>query len=127
MQPKGQDIAQAIRDWTKEEIKSSPSRSYELGRFLFGVSVGTVGIVSAIAKLGQSQSLGLGYRISLISFALSILVALEKARPRNWMLDGKTNLFDEHQRIINRGIRYTVAWFIFWFIAFAVGLYSAMR
>lgn len=126
MRPKGDDIAQAIRDWAKDEVISSPSRSYELGRFLFGVSVGTIGIISALAKLGPAQVLNLHYKLSLICFALSILVALNMARPRNWKLDGETNLFEEHKRIINKGIRRTVIWFILWFIGFVLGLYGVM-
>jgi hypothetical protein len=126
MRPKGEEIAQAIRDWVKDEIKASPSRSYELGRFLFGVSVGTIGIVSAIAKLEQNEALATGYKLSLVVFSISILVALNMARPRNWRIDGDTNLFDEHKRIIARGIRHTIVWFIFWFSGFALGLYSVM-
>jgi hypothetical protein len=126
MRPTGEEIAQAIKDWVKDEIKASPSRSYELGRFLFGVSVGTVGIISAIAKIGPNQPFSIGYKLCLVCFSLSILVALNMARPRNWKIDSDTNLFDEHKRLIDRGIRHTIVWFIVWFSGFALGLYSVM-
>ena len=126
MKPKGEEIAQGIKDWVKDEIKSSPSRSYELGRFLFGVSVGTVGMFAAIEKLGSAPSFDWWFKLSLVFFSASILFSLNMARPRNWKLNGETNLFDEHRRIINRGIRHTVIWFIAWAVGFGLGMYSVM-
>ena len=126
MKPKGEEIAQGIKAWMADEIKSSPSRSYELGRFLFGVSVGTVGMFAAIEKLGANPSFDRWFKLSLLFFSASMLSSLNMARPRNWRLNGETNLFDEHKRIIDRGIRHTIIWFITWAVGFGLGIYRIM-
>ena len=126
MNPTGKDVTEAIKGWMNEEVKSSPSRSYELGRFLFSVSVGTISAFAAIEKLSQAPSFDFWFKLSVVLSSVSIFVSLNMARPRNWRLDGTTNLFDEHKRIIDRGIRHTVIWLLFWFIGFVAGLYSIM-
>lgn len=126
MKPTGEEIANGFREWVKDEIKSSPSRSYELGKFFFGVSVATVGMLATIVKVIKPSAIDNYFKFSLLFFAISIIIALNMARPRNWKLGGKTNLFAEHQRIVNRGIRYTFVWFFSWFIGFVLGLYSIL-
>ena len=126
MKPKGEEIVQGIRNWVADEIKSSPSRSYELGRFLFAVSVGTVGMFAAIEKLESTPSFDRRFKLSLVFFAVSILFSLNMARPRNWKLGGETDLFEEHKRIIDRGIRHTFFWFIPWALGFGFGIWSVL-
>lgn len=126
MKLKGQDVNEAILDWAKDELKSGPSRTYDLGKFLFTVSSGTAALVVAIQKLG-----GLNQYVhqktlvtSLVLLAISICIALDMVRPRVW--NEEADLHAEYKAHIRRFIKSLRLWFIIWGAGAITGLFSVM-
>ena len=52
--PHGQDTATALREWIADDIKEASKRIFELGKFLFGVSSGSVGVLVTISKFSKN-------------------------------------------------------------------------
>jgi len=44
LRPKGQDLVNAVTDWSKKEVVDSSSAASDLGKFFFGVSSGSAGL-----------------------------------------------------------------------------------
>lgn len=123
LKPTGEQVTAAIRDWLDDEIKSAPGRFYDLGRFLFGVSAGTVGTVVALEKLGTPK-LDLRLGAALLLFVASMLVALYMACPRDWLVSGDTDLFHEHRETVIRGQLLLIAWFTVWIVGVIVSAFA---
>lgn len=126
MKPRGQETADAIREWSKDELKGGPSRAYDLGKFFFTVSIGTAGLVTGVQKLSDSTQLPKSLVFSLILFGISIFVALNMVRPRIWKLGEGTDLFDEHRKRIVAAIINMWLWFIFWFVGTIFGFHAVL-
>jgi hypothetical protein len=127
MKPRGQDTTDAIREWSKDELKGGPARAYDLGKFFFTVSTGTAGLVTGVQKLGGSTHLSKSFVTSLILFGGSLFVALNMVRPRLWTLRGDSDLFDEHKKHITRAIYNMWVWFALWFVGAIFGFYAILR
>lgn len=54
---KGEDVHDGLREWVKSDLKESPRQGYDLGKFFFSVSVGTIGALAAIDTNTESASL----------------------------------------------------------------------
>ena len=76
MRPTGQNIASAIQEWIREEIKRSASIRHDLGKFFFAVTSGTAGVIISIEKLSGSAKLDKNLGISLVLFFAAMIVAL---------------------------------------------------
>jgi len=126
MRFKGQDVNDAILEWAKEELKGGPTRTYDLGKFLFTVSSGTAGLVVAIQKLGGlNQYVHRKTLISaLILLAVSICISLDMVRPRVW--NTEADLHDEYDKHIKRFIKSLRAWVVIWGIGAILGIISVM-
>ena len=129
---RGEDTADGLREWAKAEIKNAPARVYELGRFLFTASIGSIGVMATLAKL-NTQAAGVGASMdallmfSLAAFGLSMLFALLMAIPKQRKLDGDTDLLAEHKALIARGQLWTVIWCLVWLTGVLFGLVSVFR
>jgi hypothetical protein len=126
---RGEDTADGLREWAKEEIKNAPARFYELGKFLFTASIGSIGVMATLAKLNTKAG-GTGISIdpllmaSLVALGLSMLFALLMAIPKQWKLDGDTDLLAEHKALVARGQHWTIFWALVWLTGVLFGLVS---
>ena len=129
---RGEDTADGLREWAKEEIKNAPARFYELGRFLFTASIGGIGVMATLAKLNTkaakaNTSMDALLMFSLAALGLSMFFALWMAIPKQWRLDGDTDLLAEHKALITRGQHLTVIWGLVWLTGVLFGLVSVFR
>jgi hypothetical protein len=119
---RGEDTEAGLREWVKAEIKDGPKQGYDLGKFFFSVSVATIGAIAAIEKLNPSSSLDCLMKVALLLLFVSILVALDMARPREYYIGGETDLLDEYKRQIKFAQTRTWVWFAFWTIGAVFGV-----
>ena len=125
IRPRGQDIIDAFHEWSKDEIKKGVDRCYDLGKFLFSVSVGSVGVQIALFKSGTasgSSEVGL-FLIALAVTGISGIVALYMVIPSIWPLKGPTDLAEEYVQLINRSRAAMLIWLAIW--AAGLVLYTA--
>lgn len=124
MKPMGEDVAEAMREWMKSEIRDGTGRGRELGKFFFGVSTGMAGLIVTIVKLDEmSVHHGLLY-ISLGLFAVSAIIALHMAKPRIWHLGGESDLFEEYKAQVSAARTSMAYWSILWGAALLTGTYA---
>jgi len=124
MKAKGEEVAEAIRDWLREEIKKGPSYVYDLGRFFFTVSSTTVGLEVTVEKLTAQGSLHWALALSVATLFFSVLVALKMAIPVTHTLDGAVNLFDLYSAHAKRSVQLSVLWFALWIFGVALWLWK---
>lgn len=126
MKMRGEDTELALRDWVKAEIRDGPKQTYDLGKFFFSVSTATIGAIVAIEKINQQSLMDRPMIAALMLLSISILVALDMARPRKYVVRGDTDLLDEYSRHIRFAQVRTWIWLVIWaaglvFGAIAVG------
>lgn len=114
MKMRGEDTEAGLRDWVKAEIKDGPRQAYDLGKFFFSVSAATVATIVAVEKLNQKSSMDCPMIVGLTFLFVSVLVALDMARPRKYIIGGETDLLDEYNRQITCAQTRTWVWFTFW-------------
>jgi hypothetical protein len=118
---KGEDVAEGLRDWVKAELKEGPKQAYDLGKFFFSVSVGTIGALVGIDKLNQTTRIDNLLFWALGLLFVSILIALLLALPKKYSIGGETDLLKEYQEQINATVKYVWIWFAFWLVGTIVG------
>ena len=118
---KGEDVAEGLRDWVKAELKEGPKQAYDLGKFFFSVSVGTIGALVAIDKLNQTTSIGRLLLCSLVTLFISILISLFLSLPKKYPIGGETDLLNEYREQIGTTIKYVWLWFSFWLLGTILG------
>lgn len=111
---RGEDTESGLRDWVKAEIKDGPKQVYDLGKFFFSVSVGTIGAIAAVEKLNEKSAMDCFMVAGLSLLAVSIVVALDMVRPRSYVIGGDTDLLDEYLRQISFAQKRTWIWFAVW-------------
>lgn len=119
---RGEDVADALREWVKSELKEGPRQAYDLGKFFFTVSIGTVGAIGTVEKLNVTPALDGPLRTSLGLLTLSILAALGLAFPRVQRVNGDTDLFERYRT----QIRFTQAAVVLWALLWGAGLVFGM-
>lgn len=88
----GKDTSSALRDWIKTEIRDCHKQSIELGKFFFSVSVGTIGVIVSLERLNENPGLDSRLIASLCVLFLSAGLALCMAVPKDFIVDGDTDL-----------------------------------
>ena len=81
MKLRGQDTVDAIREWFKEEVKKAPAVRMDLGKFFFGVSTASMGVVVGFKKLGERLSLDWTTAASLLLLGVSSMIAMLMTTP----------------------------------------------
>lgn len=114
MKISGEESAEAVRSWAKDEVSKGPTVRYELGRVLFGVSTALGGIVIGLERLADSPALDLWLGASLVLMLLSILIALLLAVPAVTDLNEDHDLFDLHAKQVARVQKLSWIWFGLW-------------
>lgn len=124
MKFKGEDLEAGLIDWVKSEIKEAPKQAYDLGKFFFTVSIGTVGALATVEKLNVQPVMDMPMIISLLFLFLSMLVALDLARPRKLLIDGATDLSGAYNAQIDALLCRVYIWFVIWLIGALLGGYA---
>ena len=124
MKPKGQDTADALRNWIKKDIEVGPSSRNRLGQFFFGVSSGTIGLFVGLTSIVSELDIGKSFVISLSTLFFSSAIALYMACPSVIKLTGDTDLFELYTRQIKRIIWFTLFWFGIWILGVVTGIVS---
>lgn len=121
MKISGEESAEAIRSWAREEVAKGPIVRYELGRFLFGVSSASGAAIVGLERLTSSPALDSWLGTSLLLTLLSALAALRLAIPQVISLDKSHDLFDLHTQQVNRTQKLALCWFSAWLVSLALG------
>jgi hypothetical protein len=124
MNPRGEDTASAVRGWVSDEIKAAPGSRWELGKFFFAVSTGTLAILVSIEKLSGAFSLRPYLAVSLLLQFVSTVVALLLAIPKRWRLHAELDLFEEYSTQTTYVYRLVWVWFILWLVGSGIGIFA---
>ena len=124
--PKGEDIAQALRQWIADDIKEAPKRIFELGKFLFGVSSGSVGVLVTISKFSGNTWTWLEW-CSLAAFVTSGAFALYIAVPSIHRLSADFDLARAHGQLVMVAWRLMIAWGVLWTLAVTLAGFGLLK
>ena len=123
MRPRGEDVASAVRDWLKDDLKGVSNRRYDLGKFFFGVSTGTAGLFATLFKFAvEHPTLNDGKVICFGALLLSAMLGLWMALPTVLRIDEQTNLYTEYQSTARSTLYLTLGWTLVWLLGFFFGL-----
>lgn len=111
--PKGEDTAKALRQWIADDIKEAPKRIFELGKFLFGVSSGSVGVLVTVSKFSGNTWTWLEW-CSLGAFVFSGMISLCISLPRLHMLSAHFDLAEAHGSLVTKASNRMIAWGVSW-------------
>jgi len=118
---KGEDTDSALRDWVKKEISEAPIRAYDLGKFLFSVSVATAGLFVTLERLTGTKNIDKLLGLSLFFFFISVFIALFMAIPKRWEVSSSDDLFEVHNKKVKSSVSKIYWWFGFWGLGVFVG------
>jgi len=121
---KGEDLDSGLVEWVKSEIKEAPKQAYDLGKFFFTVSIGTIGALATLEKLNSTAVIDTPFRISIVLLFVSIIVALDMARPKELKIGGETELQNAYHKQIRAASFRVGVWFAFWLLGAVVGGYA---
>jgi len=125
MKPTGEDVASAVRDWLKEDIKSGPSFKHELGKFFLGVSTTALGLFATLLKFAvEKPTLDFLTITCFLFFALSTVIGLYMARPPIVFVTADLDLYEKYNEIVNRTITLMNLWFALWLVGFVTGIWK---
>jgi hypothetical protein len=124
MRLRGEDVEEGLRGWIKSELSDGPKQSYELGRFLFSVTLGTAGLFVAIGELREVGSLSAYFGWALFLLLLSAAPALDLAMPKAMNLGGSTDLVEAYNTRVKLIKRHLLAWLALWLIGTILGAAS---
>jgi hypothetical protein len=123
LRPRADDTDGAVRAWMTYELTQGTARSYDLGKFLFTVSLGTAGLVASLIKdIPHPRVAALG----ILASALSAVVALALAWPQTWSIGENTDLLVKHKVSIAKTLRYLKLWVIAYAAAFGLSVYAIL-
>ena len=126
MQIDGIDIEEGVRGWAKEEIKQGPFREYDLGKFFFGVSTGTIGVLLVAEQMHTPcwswQLIG-----SFIGLLICAGISIFMVIPKGWKVEGATDLQDKRNGIIRRIVYSSYIWFSIWALSLALGVWAVLH
>lgn len=111
--PRGEDIAVALREWISDDIKEAPKRIFELGKFLFGVSSGSVGVLVTLSTFSKN-AWNWPEWLSLAIFVFSAAIALYIAMPSLHKLSATFDLAKAHARLVTIERHLLIAWGFSW-------------
>jgi flagellar motor component MotA len=127
MNLKGDDAVAAIVEWVKEEAKRVSSTRHELGKFYFGVSAASMGVIVSLKKLETPLRIDGSVGMALGFLGVSAIVAMVMTKPRRWRLREDTDLFVEHHKHVRHTAIFIWTWFLIWEVGAAAGIYSVLH
>jgi hypothetical protein len=122
---RGEDVVNALRESVRQEIIRGPSLYFDLGKFFFSVSIGSIGFLTTFLNIDPKTDLDLATSTSLSLFAVSLILALVIILPTSSKFDAEADdLFEDYEKLMRRLTRYIFLWFIIWMTAVIVAIYS---
>lgn len=118
----GDDIEDGIKSWIKEEIKAGPTREYDLGKFLFSVSSGTIGLLFIAEKLESTPSWTTTLIVSFVILTIASALSLFMVVPKKWEIKEDDDLQDVRNDIIKRTVIGAWIWFGLWCLGLGIGI-----
>ncbi len=121
-----EDIASAYRDFYRDQVVTD--KRNELGRFLFAVSVSTIGFFISILKMATQPGGFEKFDLFLIGVAgffllISLFVSLRLAIPKNQDVNPvNLELVEHHRSNVVELSRFSYFWFLCWIIGLVFGL-----
>ena len=106
--------ADALLAWVAEDIKSAPKQIFALGKFLFGVSSGSVGVLISISKFSGNVVWDATEWTALAGFVFSGALALWLTMPRVHKSDGNFILTEAHGKMVRLTKNLMISWGLFW-------------
>ena len=107
--------AQAYHDWFYKSIVDVEKERFEIGKFLFGVTSGSLGILVTVSQF-TGKKWGLIEPFALIAFLVSAFPSLYLALPTWNRVLPHSDLQSLHARIIKRTWFATSGWTILWIL-----------
>jgi len=118
---RGDDTADALRDWAKSEITKTGERVYDAAKFAFTAASGSVAVFVAILSARKIPFSAIsGFAIG--AFAVAAATALITAFPRQWSADGGTDLAAEYKRQLTIDRALLVFWAVCWFVGLVLAV-----
>jgi hypothetical protein len=121
----GQQIADGVNAWIADELKTGPSREYDLGKFLFTVGTGTIGFLLVAVKVDRATATwNLPLTMSLLFLVMAIGISIIMVQPKKWAVEEDTDLFAKRAEIIRRIVYESRSWFIVWVLGLLCGVWG---
>jgi hypothetical protein len=119
----GQTLTDAYQEWIKDEIKSTTAQIFDFGKFIFGVSAGTIGFITTIEKYTSGKP-DIFYFSSLILLIISSVLAITIILPKNLNVEPDSDLTVLFATRVKKYKRIIWIWFIIWLISICFGFYG---
>ncbi|MFS8065560.1 MAG: hypothetical protein ACMG6S_04225 [Byssovorax sp.] len=123
IRPRAEDTDSAVRAWMTYELTQGTARSYDLGKFLFTVSLGTAGLVASLIKDIPHPIVAI---LSILASVLSACVALALAWPQTWSIGGHTDLLARYTAAMAKTLMHLKLWVIAYAGAFGLSVYAIL-
>ena len=108
-------IAEAQQIWLIENISKLTDRFFDLGKFLFGISSGSIGIVVAISKIPTPAHIWTWIEWTAVSlFLLSGAMGGRLVLPSDIEIGGNSSVQTEYEKYADRNSRLTKFWAVAW-------------
>ena len=123
---KARDTISALHDWIKKEILDGPSRLYDLGKHLFSISIGSIGLlitIAAIAQRGDKPIPELAYLAGGF-FIFSAFSALWLTLPRVLRLDTRPDIMTVYSKTIRNGVASVWVWALLWMLGLIMSAFA---
>lgn len=127
MNPRGEDVAEALREWVKDEIKKGPATILDTGKFFFTVSSSTIGLAITVEKLTTPGPIQLPLLTSFVLLTASIFIAIRMTIPYTHDLTGDIDLHELYSKHVKRLSILSIAWFTLWFLGVSLWVWKLFR
>ena len=111
----GNEISKAYKDWAQDQISGLNKTRLDIGKFLFGVSIASVG-----AFLGISKTIANGIScidwIAILCFVFSAFIGIAIFLPWRISLFGDYDLQALHSQQVRKLLSLTYIWVLLWVI-----------
>lgn len=114
------DIAKAYRDWVIGSIVNSDKDKSDTGKFLLGVSSGSIGSFVAIST-ALGNKFGSPEWIALAAFVFSAVSAILMTVPKLEYLGKTQDIQSMHEASVRQAWTLTIVWMFVWIIGILVG------
>ena len=123
----GENTADALRDWVKADITELASTAYDLGKFCFTVSSGSIGLLASLQKLDSAFTATSWTLLPYAVFAVTLLLSLNLVMPRNKNVVGDTDLHELHAQEVSFITSRLWIWFVVWLCGLILSLSTLLK
>lgn len=127
MKLKGEDISDALRAWIRSDITDIGKNTYDLGKFFFTVTSGSIGILASLQKLDSGFTPTAWDLSPYVLFTIALILALNLVLPRNRNVGSETDLHGLHGTEVKFVTSRVWIWFSLWLIAVLFSLCTLLR